>query len=109
MEQTMAEQLFERGIEQGMERGDAQGFERGIEQGMERGIEQGREQGREQGAVQANQAALLRLLESRFNPVPETVVNRITLTRNLSRLDSLFEKALNAETLEEIDSEINDS
>ena len=89
MEQTMAEQF--------MERGDAQGFERGIEQG------------REEGAVQANQAALLRLLESRFNPVPVTVVNRITLTRNLSRLDSLFEKALNAETLEEIDSEIDDS
>ena len=81
MEQSMAEQLFERGIEQG----------------------------REEGAVQANQAALLRLLESRFTPVPETVVNRITLTRNLSRLDSLFEKALNAETLEEIDSEIDDS
>ncbi len=101
MEQTMAEQLFERGIEQGMERGDAQGFERGDAHGFERGIEQ--------GAVQANQAALLRLLESRFNPVPETVVNRITLTRNLSRLDSLFEKALNAETLEEIDLEINDS
>ena len=97
MEQTMAEQLFERGIEQGMERGDAQGFERGIEQG------------REEGAVQANQAALLRLLESRFNPVPETVVNRIALTRNLSRLDSLFEKALNAETLEEIDLEFDEN
>ena len=89
MEQTMAEQLFERGIEQGMERGI--------------------EQGREQGAVQANQAALLRLLESRFTPVPETVVNRITLTRNLSRLNSLFEKALNAETLEEIDLEIDEN
>ena len=85
MEQTMAEQL------------------------MERGVEQGRQQGREEGAVQANQAALLRLLESRFNPVPETVVNRITLTRNLSRLDSLFEKALNAETLDEIDLVIDEN
>ena len=92
-----------------MERGDAQGFERGDAQGFERGDAQGFERGIEQGAVQANQAALLRLLESRFNPVPETVVNRITLTRNLSRLDSLFEKALNAETLEEIDLEIDEN
>ena len=92
------------GIEQGVERGIEQGVERGIEQGIERGIEQGIEQ----GAAQAKQAALLKLLQSRFYPVPENVINRITLIHNLFILDSLFERALNAETLDEIALQLHD-
>ena len=86
--QTMAQLVFERGDAQGFERGDAQGFER--------------------GAVQAKQEALLKLLQSRFNTVPDTINERITVIRDISRLGSLFDKALNAETLEEIDSEFHE-
>ncbi len=57
----------------------------------------------EQGEAQAKQAALLKLLRLRFDSVPESVVNQISLIRSLSRLDSLFEKVLTAETLDEID------
>ena len=89
MAQTMAEHLIERGKAQG--------------------LEQGQEQGREEGATQAKQAAVLKLLRSRFNSVPESVINQITLICNLSRLDSLFEKALNAKTLDEIDFQNHDS
>ena len=84
MAQTMAQLVFERG--------DAQGFERG----------------REDGAAQAKQEALLKLLQSRFNAVPDTINERITVIRDISRLGSLFDKALNAETLEEIDSEFHE-
>ena len=63
---------------------------------------------REEGAAQAMQKTVLRLLQWRFDSVPETVFQRITLIRDISRLDSLHEKALNAETLEEIESEIDD-
>ena len=76
---------------------------------IERGKAQGLEQGREEGATQAKQAAVLKLLRSRFNPVPESVINQITLIRNLSRLDSLFEKALNAKTLDEVEFQNHDS
>ena len=93
MAQTMAEHLIERGKAQG----------------LGQGRKQGREQGREEGATQAKQAAVLKLLRSRFNSVPESVINQITLIRNLSRLDSLFEKALNAKTLDEIDFRNHDS
>ena len=63
---------------------------------------------REEGAAQTAQRIFLKLLRSRFNSVPETVIQRITLIRDLSRLDALIDMALNAETLEEIDSEIDD-
>ena len=70
-----------------------------------------RESGREEVAAQAAQAmqkTVLGVLRWRFDAVPETVTHRITLIRDLSRLGSLHDKALNAETLEEIDSEIDD-
>ena len=79
MAQTMAEHLIERG--------KAQGIEQGIEQGETR----------------AKQEALLKLLRFRFDSVPESVTNQITLIQSLSRLDLLFEKVLIAQTIDEID------
>ena len=70
---------------------------------IERGKEQGIEQGIEQGETQAKQEALIKLLRFRFDSVPESVTNQITLIQSLSRLDLLFEKAMTAWTLDEID------
>ena len=61
------------------------------------------ERGKEQGETQAKQEALLKLLRFRFDSVPESVTNQITLIQSLSRLDLLFEKVLTAQTLDEID------
>ena len=80
-----------------------------IERGKAQGRELGREEGRELGAAQAKQAAVLKLLRSRFVSVPESVIDQITLIRDLSRLDSLFEESLNAETLDEIELQNHDS
>ena len=80
MAQTMAEHLIERGKE-------TQGIEQGIEQGETR----------------AKQEALIKLLRFRFDSVPESVTNQITLIQSLSRLDLLFEKVLTAQTIDEID------
>jgi len=91
MAQTMAEHLIERG--------KAQGFEQGLEQGKAQGIEQGIEQ----GEIRAKQEALLKLIRFQFESVPESVINQITLIQSLSRLDSLFERVLTAQTLDEID------
>ncbi len=66
-------------------------------------IEQGKTQGIEQGEIQAKQAALLKLLESRFDSPSESITKEIALIQNLSRLDSLFDQALTAKTLNEID------
>ena len=67
-----------------------------------------RESGREEGAAETAQKIFLKLLQWRFDSVPETVIQRITLIRDVSRLEALIDMALNAATLEEIDSEIDD-
>ena len=61
------------------------------------------EQGEKRGETQAKREAVLKLLHLRFHSVPESVTNRITSIRSLSRLDSLFEKAVTAQTLDDID------
>ena len=61
------------------------------------------EHGIEQGETRAKQETLLKLIRFRFDSVPESVTNQITLIQSLSRLDLLFERVLAAQTLDEID------
>lgn len=76
-----------------------------IELSEKRGIEQGIEQ----GETSAKQAAVLKLLRFRFDSVPESVTNEVTSIRSRTRLDSLFEQVLAAETLDEINLQNHDS
>ncbi len=71
--------------------------------------EQGIEQGREQGREQAKREDIIKLLQSRFSTVPESVKNEINLIQSLARLDLIFDKALTAETLDEIGLQSHDS
>ena len=72
-------------------------------------IELTREQGREQGREQAKREDIIKLLQSRFDDVPESFTNEINLIQSLEHLDSIFDKALTAETLDEIGLQNNDS
>ena len=76
---------------------------------IERGKAQGLEQGIEQGETRAKQEALLKLIRFQFESVPESVTNQITLIQSHSRLDSLFERVLTAQALDEIDLQNRDS
>ena len=73
-----------------------------IELTREQGEKQGEKQGREQGEKHAKREDIIKLLQSRFSAVPESVRNEINLIQSLARLDSIFDKALTAETLDEI-------
>lgn len=66
-------------------------------------MEQGERRGERRGETNAKREAVLKLLRLRFDAVPESVTSRITSIRSLSRLDALFEKAVTAQTLEDID------
>ena len=46
---------------------------------------------------------MLKLLQFRFNDVPESVANQVASIPSISRLDSLFEEVWEAHTLDEID------
>ena len=67
------------------------------------------QQGIEQGETRAKQMALLKLLHHQFQSVPETVATRIHTLRDPAHLDTLFEKALNAENLQDIDWETDEA
>jgi predicted transposase YdaD len=92
MAQTMAEHLVEQGKVQGKAEGRAEG----------------KAEGRAEGRAEEKQAAVLKLLRLRFESVPESVINQISLIQSFSRLDALFEKALTARTLDEIDVQNHD-
>ena len=61
------------------------------------------QQGIEQGEARAKQMALLKLLHHQFQSIPETLTTWIQTLRDPVHLDTLFEKVLDAENLEDID------
>ncbi len=96
--QSMAEHIFEQGEKQGEIRGEKRGERRGERRGEKRGEIRGEKRGKKL----AKQEVLLKLLQLRFNEVPESVANQINLIRSASRLDTLIENALTAQTLDEL-------
>ena len=70
---------------------------------MERGIKQGFQQGTEHGETRAKREVILKILQSRFDDIPESIITEITAIQSISRLDALLEKLINAESLDEID------
>ncbi|MDE0084584.1 MAG: hypothetical protein OXU23_02660 [Candidatus Poribacteria bacterium] len=60
------------------------------------------QQGEESGEIRAKRESLLKLLHLRFESVPETLITKVSAMRSLSRLDTLFEQTVTAQTLDEI-------
>ena len=58
---------------------------------------------REEGKVEGKQDAVLKLLQIRFQNIPETLSSEIRNIHNIIHLDTLLEKAIKAQSLEEID------
>ena len=57
----------------------------------------------EQGQAKGKQDAVLKLLQLRFQDVPEVLSREISNIHNLTHLDTLLEQAMTAQSLEEID------
>ena len=62
-----------------------------------------REEGKEEGKVEGKQDAVLKLLQIRFQNIPETLSSEIRNIHNIIHLDTLLEQAIKAQSLEEID------
>ena len=75
---------------------------RGPQQDLEQGKRQGRQEGLKQGEIHGKQEALLKLLQHRFPGVPDAVITRGRSLHSRVELDTLFEKTLTAESLEDI-------
>ena len=61
-----------------------------------------REQGKAEGKAEGQQDAVLKLLQLRFQDVPEVLAREIRNIHNLLTLDTLLEQAMTAQSLEEI-------
>lgn len=65
----------------------------------EEGREQGREQGREEGLLEGKREALLRLVSTKFGPLPQEVTTRVQALTSLVEVDAAFGRALDARSL----------
>ena len=61
----------------------------------------------EQGKAEGKQDAVLKLLRLRFQHVPEVLSREISNIHNITRLDTLLEQAMTAQSLEEIDTQFS--
>ena len=66
-------------------------------------IEQGKTEGKAEGKAEGKRDAVLKLLQLRFQHVPETISREISNIHNHKHLDILLEQAMTAQSLEEID------
>ncbi|MBQ6616055.1 MAG: Rpn family recombination-promoting nuclease/putative transposase [Thermoguttaceae bacterium] len=84
--------------------------EKGIEQGKELGIEQGKElgieQGKELGILKTLKSTILQTLNVRFGAVPSTVQDVINNKSDKVILQSLFETALQTQSLDDFIKEL---
>ena len=65
------------------------------------------EQGMQRGKAEGKQDAVLKLLRLRFQHVPEVLSREISNIHNTTRLDTLLEQAMTAQSLEEIDTHLS--
>jgi predicted transposase YdaD len=82
---TVAEEIFNEGMAEGIAKGKAEGIAEGIAKGK----------------AQEQAVLLLRLLERRFGPLPNTTRRRIA-TATPDALQSWFDAALDAADLDEV-------
>ena len=66
-------------------------------------IQEGKTIGEKQGELKAKREALLKLIQIRFNVVPQSIVKKVRSIRRIDRLDALFEKAFTAKSISEIE------
>jgi len=76
---------------------------------VEQRLNQRLEQGLQQGTVQARRDDVLKVLASRFQPLPVALTNRIAAIQDQSQLDALFDLSLSAPTLEVISQALDGS
>ena len=65
--------------------------------------EEGIEEGETRGETRAKRESIIKLLQIKFDSVPESVSKKINATRSLSKLNTLFEKAATINTLDDFD------
>jgi flagellar biosynthesis/type III secretory pathway protein FliH len=94
-----------------MERGVQQGLEQGIQKGLKKGLEQGKTEGKIEGKIEgqiaAARAAVVEVLESRFNRVPRKVSSQLNKITDAGRLRALIRHAATAATVKDFERQLS--
>ena len=94
--------IFQRLMQQPLTEARQEGIELGKEQGREEGIELGREQGIELGEQRRAAAALIEVLEARFNGEVHLFKPTFEALTDLQLLEQLMHTALRAPTFDDV-------
>jgi hypothetical protein len=86
---------------QGMQEGLEKGREEGLEKGLEKGLEEGLQKGREEGWKGGETALFIRMLESKFGPLPPWATDKIAQA-DAESIECWAANLLKAETLEAV-------
>jgi flagellar biosynthesis/type III secretory pathway protein FliH len=78
------------------------GWVKGQAKGHEEGRAKGREEGQLEGQLRGKQQMLLRLLEKRFGRLSRKALRKVEALHADNQLDSLFDRALTADSLGEL-------
>jgi len=65
-------------------------------------IQEGRQEGREMGAIEAMQKMLVKLLNLKFDSIPQSVLQRIQTLRDTEQLDQLIGQIVTASNLQDM-------
>ena len=80
-----------------------QGKEIGREEGREEGWQEGRQEGRQEAIPDAKREDVLRVIEERFDQVPEAVTDLVANVNDEKKLDSMLRAAVRAQTVEQLE------
>jgi predicted transposase/invertase (TIGR01784 family) len=76
-------------------------FAEGLEEGIVKGKQEGKQEGRQEGRIEGEAAMLIRLLERKFRPLPESARQRVS-SADAETLLIWGERVLDANSLDEV-------
>ena len=98
MVKSIADVVREEGFVEGYAETIAESVAKGIEPNLAHGVKLGIEQGK----ILAKQEYIIKVLYSRCRDTAYAVKSKIHLIHDIAHLDTIFDKALTAETIDEI-------
>ncbi len=91
MGKTIADELMERGKQEG------------IKQGIREGKREGKREGQRTTEISARQHTLIRLLEKRFGEIPDAISSIVSATDDVQRLDGWLDQIVTVTSLSDFD------
>ena len=96
--------IISESIREGSRRKEADEMEQTIAEYLEeRGEKRGERRGEKRGELKATREAVLKILQTRFDSVPESIFKQVKSLRSMDRLNTLLRKAIVAQSIDEIE------